>query len=772
MSFKLVEFENGQCILTDPIKMPRASGYLWNKKMMLHANARGFITSQFMQPEPMKYSHAPILEGKIFMLPEEPYYAHHPGRFFYIKDGSDLFSLPHEPVRKKPDSFKFIQNKASIEWEIIKNEITYSLKLILPKDDVIELWELKVKNNSNQTKNIEIYPYFTIGYMSWMNQSAEYNKGLNAIIGTCVAPYQKLEDYFKNQHFKDKTYFISQNKPIAFETRQMVFEGEGGLNNPSMLETGLQNGRALYETPAAIFEFKTTLKPNEEYSDLFIFGPALDDKEIAEMKERFLAKSAFEAAEKEIIEYIEEGEGVLKINTPNKHFNESVNIWMPRQVYYHGDTNRLTTDPQTRNYLQDAMGSVFINPETAKTSLFTALSQQKENGSLPDGIKLYDEAELKYINQIPHTDHPVWILVLLEAYLAETNDYAILEENITDKIGRDIKVKVRINAAMDWLIQDSDYRGLNYIAQGDWNDPMNMVGYKGKGVSGWLTLATSYVLKLWGEISESEKYIKASETFKTNANKHLWDKDWYARGITDDDVKFGIATDIEGKIYLNPQSFAFLAGAADEEKTQKMLAAIEAHLETPYGAQLLAPAYTKMRDDVGRLTQKWAGAAENGAVYNHATAFYIYSLFTINENNRGFSALSRMIAGPNDEDYLKRGQLPLFIPNYYRGAYKEFPETAGRSSQLFNTGTIAWVYRTIIEQLFGLKGTKTGLSIAPKFPEEWDNISVIRKFRGAVFEIEYRKSETKGIIADGLLVSGNIVSGFEKGKTYKIICEF
>ena len=30
-----------------------------------------------------------------------------------------------------------------------------------------------------------------------------------------------------------------------------------------------------------------------------------------------------------------------------------VNHWLPRQVFYHGDTNRLTTDPQTRNYLQD-----------------------------------------------------------------------------------------------------------------------------------------------------------------------------------------------------------------------------------------------------------------------------------------------------------------------------------------------------------------------------------------------------------------------------------
>ena len=35
----------------------------------------------------------------------------------------------------------------------------------------------------------------------------------------------------------------------------------------------------------------------------------------------------------------------------------SGNNWLGRQVFYHGCTNRLSTDPQTRNYLQDAMGA-------------------------------------------------------------------------------------------------------------------------------------------------------------------------------------------------------------------------------------------------------------------------------------------------------------------------------------------------------------------------------------------------------------------------------
>ena len=89
--------------LDNPINMPKASGFLWNEKMMIHANCRGYAIAQFMQPEPAKYSYAPNLEAKIFMQPEQPYYAHHPGRFIYVKDevNGKIFSAPYEPVRDR-----------------------------------------------------------------------------------------------------------------------------------------------------------------------------------------------------------------------------------------------------------------------------------------------------------------------------------------------------------------------------------------------------------------------------------------------------------------------------------------------------------------------------------------------------------------------------------------------------------------------------------------------------------------------------------------------
>lgn len=775
--------ENGKRFeLNSPTAMPRAAGFLWNRKMMIQINCRGYAVAQFMQPEPAKYAYAPNLEAKTFMQPEQPYYAHHPGRFVYVKDEEtgELFSAPYEPVRGDLDHYAFIVGQSDVNWTIEHLGIRVEINLSLPTDDVAELWQLKVTNISGRPRKISVYPYFTIGYMSWMNQSARYRPDIGGIVASCVTPYQKVADYFKNKDFKDKTFFLHNRIPQAYEVAREAFEGEGGLHNPSALQQNtLANGDALYETPAAVLQYRLNLETNQQESYRFIFGPAFDDKEIIQLRDKYFAETGFSQAKKEYSEYVAQGRGVLSIDTPDEHLNHFVNHWLPRQVFYHGDVNRLSTDPQTRNYLQDNMGMSYIKPSVTRAAFLHALSQQETSGAMPDGILLSREAELKYINQIPHTDHCVWLPVCLKAYLDETNDYAILSEPVkawnSDETASAFE---RITGAMRWLLNARDERGLSYIAQGDWCDPMNMVGYKGKGVSGWLSVATAYALNLWGDICDRQKETDLAAEFRAGAkdinravNTHMWDGSWYGRGITDEGTIFGIAKDPEGRIFLNPQSWAMLANTCDEEQKTKMIRAIEEQLETPYGVAMLAPAYTAMRDDVGRVTQKHPGSAENGSVYNHAAIFYIYSLYVAGETDKAFTLLRQMISGPDTADYVQRGQLPVFIPNYYRGAYYQFPRTAGRSSQLFNTGTVSWVYRSLVDGLFGLQGHPDGLRINPQLPSRWTSAKVVREFRGATFSVQYQRSEACKeieISLDGNTLTSNIISAIEHGKHYRV----
>ncbi|MDR7271508.1 cellobionic acid phosphorylase [Pelomonas saccharophila] len=762
--------------LTSPTALPQAAGFLWNRRMMIQVTCRGYAVAQFMQPEPAKYAHAPNLEAKTFMQPEQAYYAHHPGRFVYVKDEDtgELFSAPYEPVRAPLESFQFRAGRHDLGWTVEHLGLRVEMVLGLPTDDVAELWELRITNLSGRSRRLSAVPYFPIGYMSWMNQSAQWRSDLGGIVASCVTPYQKVADYFKNQQLKDKTYFLCERAPDAWEASQSAFEGEGGLHNPSALQVEqLAGGDARYETPAASVQYRLTLQAHGSESYRFLFGPALDDSEIAQMRSTYLSEAGFARTREAYARYIDGGRGCLRIKTPDAEFDNFINHWLPRQVFYHGDVNRLSTDPQTRNYLQDNLGMAYIAPAVTRGALLHALSQQHANGSMPDGILLVEGAELKYINQVPHTDHCVWLPVCLQAYLDETADFALLDVEVAG-----MTVAARLDAAMAWLQQDRDARGLSYIAQGDWCDPMNMVGYQGRGVSGWLTVAAAYAMRLWSGIcadaSRPEQAVHwqaAADELNAAANLHLWDGDWFARGITDDGVVFGVSKDTEGRIYLNPQSWAMLSGAASAGQRAKMLAAIDAQLETPHGVAMFNPPYSRMREDVGRVTQKHPGSAENGAVYNHAASFYVHALYDAGEADRAYSALRRMIPGPDRGDYLQRGQLPVFIPNYYRGAHQQYPRTAGRSSQLFNTGTAAWAYRCVIEGLCGLRGDALGLRVKPQLPSGWNELNAEREFRGARFLLQVRRTGQHRVLLDDQPLRDGLVRDIQPGRDYRLDVE-
>lgn len=763
--------------LHSPTAMPKACAFLWNPNMLMQMNCRGYATAQFMQPEPAKYSHGPALEARTFMQPEQPYYAHHPGRFFYLKceEGGEIFSVPYEPVRAKPDSFVFDAGPGDLRWHIRYGDLEVHLKLTLGFPEAVELWEFSVRNTGQRPRKLSIYPYFSVGYMSWMNQSGEYRADLGALVCSSVTPYQKVDDYFRMTHFRDKTFLAANCPPDGWEASAQHFEGEGGLHHPDGLkEERLRCGDARYELPAAIMQYRTTLDPGASQSWRFVFGPARDDAEIQTLAQQYLDQDRLAENHTQIQNYLEPAQGCLEQNTGDEAFDHFCNHWLPRQAFYHGEVNRLTTDPQTRNYLQDHMGMSFFKPDTARAALLTALAQQQRNGSMPDGILIHPEAELKYINQVPHMDHCVWLPLMLETYLNETGDAALLEEPVAfADDATPLPVWQHIDLALNWLWQSRDERGLNYIAQGDWCDPMNMVGYKGKGVSAWLTLASGYAHRVWAKICDdwgmSAKVAglsKRQKDFNDAVNRHCWDGQWYARGITDDGVTFGTHKDEAGRIFLNPQAWALLSNAANETQRKALIHAVTEQLHTPYGPMLLAPSFQAMREDVGRVTQKHPGTAENGSVYNHASAFYIHALYEVGEGDRAWELLRAMVPGP--DDYLRRGQMPLYVPNYYRGAYHQFPDHAGRSSHLFNTGSAAWMYRILIEDLFGLKGQRGRLHIKPQLPSHWQQAEVVRVFREATVEVHYTRGANPGIWLDDEACTQPCLPDLEAGRTYQV----
>lgn len=774
--------ENGHRYqLTSPTALPNADAFLWNASMMIQATCRGYATAQFMQPAPTKYAHGPTLAAKTFMQPEHPYFTHHAGRFFYLRDHQtgQLWSAPYEPTRSALDEFRFEPGLCDLRWIARKDDIDITLTLSLADDHPVECWQVTVTNHSNQSRQLSLTPYFPVGYASWMNQSGDYQPELNAVIARSITPYQKLEDFPKQKHFKDLTWFAANKTPDSWSARLHGFEGEGCLHNPEALQDDrLDNRPAHYECPACIMNYQVALAPGETEDWTFLFGPAEHEQEIAERISQLMPDGRVEQQRAQQTQRMMETIAGTHIDGPDDNLNHALNLWLPRQLLYHGQSQRLTTDPQTRNYLQDAMGMAYLDTGPARMALTTALQQQQPSGQMPDGILLDGATELTYINRIPHTDHGIWVILCLHAYLNESGDADFLQDTLPFADGTSASVAEHVDRSLEWLLADRDAQGLSFIQQGDWCDPMNMVGPEGIGVSAWLTQALAVALKQWaglcretGRLTEADKYCAAYETQKSLINEQLWDGDWYIRGITDQRRRFGTRQDDEGQIFLNTQAWALLGNVADDSRQTQLLDSVQARLQTPHGPMLCAPAFTRMHEDIGRVTQKFPGTGENGSVYNHAAMFWSAGLFEAGESEAAWQVMRDLWAFDDDDRFDRRGQLPIYVPNYFRGAWHQFPDTAGRSSRLFNTGTVAWAYRLLIENLLGLTGTLSGLRVTPYLPAGWPEFSAERVFRGAQIALHVSRdaqSDTDALWCNDQPIDGFTIQNLQAGQTYRL----
>ena len=761
--------------LFDPCAIPTAGSYLWNASMLLQVNCQGYANAQFLQPEPAKYASGPSLEATTFMQPEQPVFEHSPGRFVYVKDRKDgsLFSIPYAPCKQGFDDFEFQCTNDALRWLIQQNGLQLTWEVSLHADLSVEVWTLTVHAPESE-KNIDIYPYFPFGYRSWMNQSAEFDAELNGILCRSVTPYQKTADYFKQKGFKDISFLLAERTPISWDAQQHAFEGNGGLRAPhGVMQNRLSGSVAHYELPTAALHYQLDLRPGETREFRFAFGPASSTAEIESIR-----TAVFDPQPK-LAQPSWYSDTTLQLQSNDPQLDEFVNFWLPRQIAYHGDLNRLTTDPQTRNYLQDAMGLCYLDSDKARQMLLTTLQQQHVSGELPDGVLLHANATLKYINQVPHTDHAVWLPIAMLAYLRCSNDTEFFNQQLPfANDPKPVSIFDHCERALAQLLTARDDRHLSLIGEGDWCDPMNMVGYQGKGVSAWLTFATIYALQNWlqicdrlGRTDQQAYWQQAIDEMRVATNTHFWHDRWFGRGITDAGRLFGIDGDVEGAIFLNPQTWAMLSHSVSAEQQTNMLESVTRHLETAYGVELVAPAFTHMHEDIGRVTQKFPGTAENGSVYNHAAAFYIYALYSIGEADRAFTLIRKMVPGLDPEDLSQRGQLPNYIPNYYRGASKQFPRTAGRSSLLFNTGTVHWIYRSLIEGLLGLNFVGQGVHFAPQPPSHLNRMQARKHIAGVTFNMTIERTasvtrqETK---VDGVLIANNVLTPLESGKEYQV----
>jgi cellobionic acid phosphorylase len=189
-----------------------------------------------------------------------------------------------------------------------------------------------------------------------------------------------------------------------------------------------------------------------------------------------------------------------------------------------------------------------------------------------------------------------------------------------------------------------------------------------------------------------------------------------------------------------------MAGIPNAEQIESMIASVKERLDNRIAPALLAPPYPGMVKHVGKLTLKSPGTGENGSIYSHAALFWSYALLHCGHADEGWRVLRNLIPGTPGNPVTAAGQVPLYIPNFYRGPVPE--DMFGQSSHAPNTGSAAWVYMTFIEQVIGLRGEGDHLRVCPNLPSTWDHVEGERFFRGTRyrFVIERDASVTEMVV--------------------------
>ncbi|HEY5731675.1 MAG TPA: hypothetical protein VIS72_16620, partial [Anaerolineales bacterium] len=88
--------------------------------------------------------------------------------------------------------------------------------------------------------------------------------------------------------------------------------------------------------------------------------------------------------------------------------------------------------------------------------------------------------------------------------------------------------------------------------------------------------------------------------------------------------------------------------------------------------------------------------------------------------------------------------------------------THGEAKNSWLTGTAAWNYVAITQNIFGIQPTLDGLRISPTIPASWDEFSVKRVYRGVTYNIVVKnpKHVCKGVAkvtVNGKQIEGSLI---------------
>ena len=531
----------------------------------------------------------------------------------------------------------------------------------------------------------------------------------------------------------------------------------------------LSNGKDTYKINY-VFTEKTLCTDSEGHAEDYIFF-GLVQGDYRSLVEKYLYGDGYEKEYAALCAYWDEVIHRNYVTLPDKNMEVLLNVWLKNQVHVTSLYNRFGYMGY-RDILQDCWGVGFVDWKRTRHHILLAAAHMFADGRCP---RQFDIVDIGHLDRRDFCDSPMWMPIALNSYIKETGDFDILKEEIGFFESEERStLEDHIFRAFDYLYNNRATNGLILMRGGDWLDGLEGINKLGEATSVWGTCATVYAQKQLMEIYEQlgrkdlvDTFAKRNAEYTEAANTKGFNGKWYSYATINDTEVIGHPDNLEGKIYLNPNTWAIFSGVADKDKTESAMRWVRLYLNTPYGPQLNWPPYVATGEGYGRLKRQRPGTFANSAIYMHAASFKVFADIARGDFIEAYDTFTRLLPGHVDNPHARRTSEPWSVGNVYFGINHKNP---GLNLYSWFSATPAWLLHGGFEEILGVWPTYHGIRVRACDLPEWDGYKVSKVYRGTRYNVTFRRTGAKTITLDGKPVDGDIV--YSENPTAEVIVEY
>lgn len=691
-----------------------------------------------------------------------------PGHYVYLRDAEDgdYWSISWQPVGKSLDQAKYTcrHGMSYTTYECDYKGIKASQTLMVPMDDAVELWDVRLKNTTDKERRISVFSYCEFSFHHIMIDNQNFQMSLycaGSSYDENIIEYDLFYEEFGYQ------YFTLNVTPDGFDCLRDSFLGAYRTeDNPIAVEHGTCSGsHELGNNHCGSLQKDLVLAPGEEVRLIFMLGEG--NREAGKkIRKKYSDMANVDAAYAQLKDYWENKFAQLQIKTPNEGMNTLINTWNLYQAEVNIMFSRFASFIEVggrtglgyRDTAQDAMTIPHSNPEKCRQRIVELLrglttkgyglhlfspewfdpdakKEKKKPFKSPTVIPTVNAKDIVHGLEDACSDDALWLVPSIIEYIKETGETGFADETVTYADGGEGTVYEHMKRILDFSAEQVGATGICKGLRADWNDCLNLGGGESAMVSFLHYWAICHFLQLaeyLGRTEDVEKYQAMRERVGNVCNRELWDKEWFIRGITKNGKKIGTSEDAEGKVHLESNAWAVLSGAADVEKGKRAMDSVDKYLFTPYGILLNAPSYTVPDDDIGFVTRVYPGLKENGSIFSHPNPWAWAAECVLGRGDRAMKFYNALCP------YYQNNMIEIRQSEPY--SYCQFvvgrDHTAfGRARHPFMTGSGGWAYFSATRYMLGIRPDFEHLTIDPCIPADWKEFSAVRRWRGAEYDI-------------------------------------